>query len=82
MSSGGASNEGRRGPISGFVGGIPIVNTSYSGRLTGMSKQALLARLSELLAADPDDEDCDEAFGNRMDEISAVQRELQRRQGQ
>ncbi len=50
------SSESRRGQISEFVGGIPIVNTSYSGDLTGMSEQALRAQLDELVAADPDDE--------------------------
>ena len=68
-----------RGPISEMIGGIPIANTSYSGDLTQMSVERLRARLRELAAADPYDEDCDEAFENRQQEMSTVQQELKSR---
>lgn len=68
---------GKRGPICGRVGGVAIVNSYYSGDLTKMSPEALGARLGELAATDPNDEDCDEAFENRQDEVAAIQAELE-----
>ena len=69
-----------RGPISEFVGDIPIVNTSYSGDLTQMSEDGLRATLRVLVAAGLDDDDeSDEAFENRQAEISAVRQELEHR---
>ena len=66
----------RRGPISEFVGDIPVANSYFSGDLTKMTKEQLQARLNELAAADSDDEDSDEAFANRMGEMDAIQAEL------
>lgn len=66
-----------RGPISEVVGGnILTANSSYSGNLAGIPKEQLLARLEELLDADPDEEDSDEAFTNCQNEISAIEAEL------
>ncbi|MCJ7786789.1 hypothetical protein MUP06_01050 [Patescibacteria group bacterium] len=70
----------RRGPISEFVGDIPVANSYFSGDLTKMTKEQLQARFNELEAADSDDEDSDEAFANRMGETDAIQAELKRRQ--
>ena len=76
------SAENKRGPISEVVGGdILIVNSSYSGKLTDMSDEALKGRLAELLDADPEDEDSDEAFMNCQNEITAIEAELQWRHG-
>jgi hypothetical protein len=69
-----------RGSISGMVGDIPIVNTSYSGDLTKMSKEELQTKLRHLVAAGlEDDDECDEAFENRQTEISAVRKEIKSR---
>ena len=68
-----------RGPVSGYVGGIPIANSYYSGDLTKMSDQELEARRKVLIAADPGDEDSDEGFMNRQAEIGAIGEELDRR---
>ncbi len=68
-----------RGPISGFVGDIPITNSYFSGDLSKMYIEELQARLRRLSATDPDDEDCDEAFENRMTEISAINEEIKKR---
>lgn len=69
----------RRGSISGWVGDIPIVNTAYSGELSDMSTRDLERRRAELVAEDPDDEECDEAFMNRQEETSAIIREIEKR---
>lgn len=71
------STENERGPISEVVGGdILIANSHYSGNLTEMSDETLKNRLADLLDADPDDEDSDEAFTNCQIEISAIEAEL------
>lgn len=74
--------EEKRGPILGHVGDIPVANPYYSGNLIGMSPKRLQARLEELNAADPGDEDSDEGFMARMDEMDAIKAEIKRRQRQ
>ncbi len=70
----------KRGPILGYVGDIPIVNSYYSGELSGMTVEQLQARFGEVSAADSDDEDSDEGFMARMDEMDAIRTEIKRKQ--
>lgn len=73
-------SEEERGPILGHVGDIPLANPYYSGELSGLTIEQLQARLRQLSAADPDDEDSDEGFMARMDEMDAIKAEIKRKQ--
>lgn len=72
--------EVERGPILGHVAGVPVANSSYSGELSGMTLEQLQSRFRVLLATDPDDEDADEAFMARGEEMDAIRDEIERRQ--
>ena len=72
--------EEKRGPILGYVGDVPVANPYYSGKLAGMTVEQLQARLRKLSVADEADEDSDEGFMARMDEMDAVKAEIKRKQ--
>lgn len=72
--------EEKRGPILGYVGDIPVANRYYSGKLSQMTLEQLQAKLRELSAADEADEDSDEGFMARTDEMDAIRAEIKRKQ--
>ncbi|MEK9135279.1 MAG: hypothetical protein AAB451_03190 [Patescibacteria group bacterium] len=69
--------EKNRGPILGYVGGIPVVNTAYSGNLKEMTVQQLEDKLWRL--NNTPEPDSDEGFEAKMQELDAICDELKKK---